>query len=75
VTAEITLLADQEAELTLRQNLFLASVLLIEDLGGGWDARLMPTKKELEADFSVLPQLPPNGAGSRVDQPAGQATH
>jgi NodT family efflux transporter outer membrane factor (OMF) lipoprotein len=75
VTAEITLLADQETELTLRQNLFLASVLLIEDLGGGWDTRLMPTKKELETDFSVLPQLPPNGSGSRTDQPEGQATH
>ena len=30
VTAEITLLADEEAELTIRQDLFLASVSLIE---------------------------------------------
>jgi NodT family efflux transporter outer membrane factor (OMF) lipoprotein len=35
VVAEIQLLADEEAELTARQNLFLASVSLIEALGGG----------------------------------------
>ena len=58
VTAEITLLADEEAALTTRQNLFLASVTLIEDLGGSWDTTLLPTQKELQASFSMLPQLP-----------------
>ena len=66
VTAEIILLGDEETELTIRQNLFLASVSLIEALGGGWDTALLPTKKELEKDFSVLPQLPPNGSGLRL---------
>jgi NodT family efflux transporter outer membrane factor (OMF) lipoprotein len=70
VTAEITLLADEESELTIRQDLFLASVALIEALGGGWDTNLLPTKKELEKDFSLLPQLPPNGAGLRLEPPA-----
>ena len=63
VTAEIMLLADEETELTIRQNLFLASVALIEALGGGWDTNLLPTRRELEKDISLLPQLPPNGAG------------
>ena len=58
VTAEVTLLADEEAALTIRQDLFLASVTLIEDLGGTWDTTLLPTQKELEASFSILPQLP-----------------
>ena len=57
VTAEITLLADEEAELTIRQNLFLASVSLIEALGGGWDTLLLPTQTELVKGFSLLPQL------------------
>jgi NodT family efflux transporter outer membrane factor (OMF) lipoprotein len=57
VTAEITLLADEETELTIRQNLFLASVALIEALGGGWDANLLPAQKELVKGFSLLPQL------------------
>jgi NodT family efflux transporter outer membrane factor (OMF) lipoprotein len=69
VTAEITLLADEEAELTIRQDLYLASVALIEALGGGWDTTLLPTKKELEKDISLLPQLPPNGAGIRFELP------
>lgn len=58
VTAEIILLGDEETELTTRQNLFLASVTLIEDLGGTWDTTLLPTQKELQQSFSVLPQLP-----------------
>ena len=70
VTAEITLLADEEAELVIRQDLFLASVSLIENLGGGWDNALLPAKKELVKDFSLLPQLPPNPSGSLVGQPA-----
>ena len=72
VTAEITLLADEEAELTIRQDLFLASVTLIEDLGGGWDNTLLPTRKDLEKDVSFLPRLPPNEAGLRLEWPIGQ---
>jgi NodT family efflux transporter outer membrane factor (OMF) lipoprotein len=57
VVAEVALLADQEAELTARQNLFLASVSLIEALGGGWDTQLLPTQLQLKKDFSLLQQL------------------
>jgi NodT family efflux transporter outer membrane factor (OMF) lipoprotein len=38
VVAEATLLADEEAVLATRQNLFAATVTLIEALGGGFDA-------------------------------------
>jgi NodT family efflux transporter outer membrane factor (OMF) lipoprotein len=58
VTAEATLLTDEQAELTVRQNLFLASVSLIEGLGGTWDSTLLPTQKEMEKSFSLLPKLP-----------------
>jgi NodT family efflux transporter outer membrane factor (OMF) lipoprotein len=57
VVAEVQLLADQEAELTARQNLFLASVNLIVALGGGWDTMLLPAQQQLQRDFSLLPQL------------------
>ena len=57
VTAEATLLGDEEAELTVRQNLFLASVALIEALGGGWDVTLLPSNNDLSKGFSLLPQL------------------
>jgi len=58
VTAEVTLLGDEEAALTTRQDLFQASVTLIEDLGGTWDTTLLPTQKELQQSFSLLPRLP-----------------
>jgi NodT family efflux transporter outer membrane factor (OMF) lipoprotein len=57
VTAETTLLADEESELTVRQDLFLASVSLIEALGGGWDTTLLPDQFQLQKDFSFVPQL------------------
>jgi NodT family efflux transporter outer membrane factor (OMF) lipoprotein len=38
ITANQTLLADQQSALTIQQNRLVASVTLIEALGGGWDA-------------------------------------
>jgi hypothetical protein len=57
VVAEIQLLGDEESELTVRQNLFIASVSLIEALGGGWDTTLLPTAEQLKKGFTFLPQL------------------
>jgi NodT family efflux transporter outer membrane factor (OMF) lipoprotein len=57
VTAETNLLSNEETELAVRQNLFLASVSLIEALGGGWDTTLLPTQVQLMKGFSLLPQL------------------
>jgi outer membrane protein TolC len=57
VTAELTLLADEESELTNRQDLFVASVSLIEALGGGWDTTLLPSGQKLTDGFSLLPKL------------------
>jgi NodT family efflux transporter outer membrane factor (OMF) lipoprotein len=37
VTAQATLLTDQENALTVQQNRLLASISLIQDLGGGWE--------------------------------------
>jgi NodT family efflux transporter outer membrane factor (OMF) lipoprotein len=73
VQGEIILLGDEETLLTIRQNLFLASVALIEALGGGWDTNLLPSKKDLEKDISLFPQLPPNQAGLRLAPPDNQA--
>lgn len=37
ITANQALLTDQEAALTIQQNRLVASVTLIEALGGGWN--------------------------------------
>ena len=57
VTAETNLLSVEETALTVRQNLFLASVNLIAALGGGWDTTLLPTQVQLMKGFSLLPKL------------------
>jgi NodT family efflux transporter outer membrane factor (OMF) lipoprotein len=77
VQAELTLLNDEQSALTIRQNLFVASVSLIEALGGGWDTTLLPTQVKLMEGFSLLPQLdstPPEqpvAADAPARQPAG----
>ena len=73
VTAEIALLADEESELTARQNLFLASVNLIEDLGGGWDIAQLPTEQQLEKGFSFFQKLPGTPPALVESAPAGAA--
>jgi NodT family efflux transporter outer membrane factor (OMF) lipoprotein len=74
VTAEIALLADEESELTARQNLFLASVSLIEDLGGGWDIAQLPTEQQLEKGFSLFQKLPATPPALLESAPADAAS-
>jgi NodT family efflux transporter outer membrane factor (OMF) lipoprotein len=72
VTAETNLLSQEETELTVRQNLYLASVSLIEALGGGWDTTLLPTQVQLMKGFSLLPKLestPPTLEAAPSDPP------
>jgi outer membrane protein TolC len=56
--AQSTLLSSEQSALAVRQSLFVASVILIEALGGGWDVSQLPTQAELVKGFSLLPQLP-----------------
>jgi NodT family efflux transporter outer membrane factor (OMF) lipoprotein len=47
VTAQATLLTNEQAALTVRQNRYLASVNLIQALGGGWDTSDLPSYEAL----------------------------
>ncbi len=55
ITAEETQLSDEVTALQTRQSLFVASVALIEALGGGWDSSLLPGLENL----SAVPTIPP----------------
>ena len=55
VVAEAALLSAQQAALATRQNLFIASVALIEALGGGWDKSRLPTPSEVSTGVLDLP--------------------
>jgi NodT family efflux transporter outer membrane factor (OMF) lipoprotein len=47
ITAETTLLTDQQTEVTLRVDEMRAAVQLIQALGGGWDVRQLPSAAEV----------------------------
>jgi len=49
ITAQNTLLADQQAAVTLRVNEMTAAVQLIQALGGGWDVTQLPTPAQVAA--------------------------
>lgn len=68
IVAENTALADSESAVNIRQSRLVASVALIEALGGGWDASMIPGADKIESDrplnFNPLPPIFPNeGAG------------
>ncbi len=56
VVAQAQLLTNQIAALTIRQNRFVASVALIEALGGGWETNLLPSAADLETANPLIPQ-------------------
>lgn len=52
VTAQTTALGDEETAVNLRETRFVASVNLIEALGGGWNVSQLPTAGQVESDTS-----------------------
>jgi outer membrane protein TolC len=54
ITAQATLLGADVTALTLLTRRLTASVLLIEGLGGGWNASQLPTKQDV-----IAPQRQP----------------
>lgn len=59
VVAQTAALANAETALNVRQSRLVASVALIQALGGGWDAAQLPSRERIEGDqplnFSSLP--------------------
>ncbi|HVJ55631.1 MAG TPA: efflux transporter outer membrane subunit [Aliidongia sp.] len=48
VTAQSTALTEEESALTIRSNRLVASVTLIEALGGGWSVKDLPDREAIE---------------------------
>jgi outer membrane protein TolC len=47
ITEQTTLLSDQQTALTIQQNRLVASVTLIEALGGSWNTSRLPSGRTL----------------------------
>ena len=59
ITAQTTLLSDQQTAVTLRVNEMTATVQLIQALGGGWDLTELPTPGEVTT-HKVADRLEPH---------------
>ena len=57
ITDETSALSDAETALTVQQDRLVASVTLIEDLGGGWDTGHIPSKGSLQTNEPFLPEF------------------
>jgi NodT family efflux transporter outer membrane factor (OMF) lipoprotein len=55
VTAQVTLLGDQQAALAVQQNRLLSSVALFEDLGGGFTESSLPSAGALQERLPFMP--------------------
>jgi NodT family efflux transporter outer membrane factor (OMF) lipoprotein len=58
VVAQTTALSDEESALTIQQSRLLASVSLIEALGGGWDTGQVVSADELQKGLPFLTKPP-----------------
>ncbi len=67
ITAQTTLFANQQTAVSLRIQQIVASVQLVEAIGGGWDANTLPTREQIISRDSGLTQ-------GNTAIPAGQNT-
>jgi outer membrane protein TolC len=59
ITAQTTLLANQQAAVNLRAQQMTMSVQLIEALGGGWDTSRLPSPVDLAEPVPATPSTHP----------------
>jgi NodT family efflux transporter outer membrane factor (OMF) lipoprotein len=57
VTAQASLLLNEESLLAVQESQLIASVALVEALGGGWNADQLPDLKSLAAVRTITPPL------------------
>jgi len=53
MTAQLTLLSNQQMQVTLRVNEMTAAVELVQALGGGWNASEMPAPSKVTSQDAV----------------------
>jgi len=67
VVAQTAALANAETAVNIRQSRLLASVALIQALGGGWDSAQLPSRDRIESDVPLnFNPLPPADAWPKL---------
>jgi len=59
ITAQTTLFGNQQTAVDLRIQQIVASVQLVEAVGGGWDSSTLPTSQQIISREAQFPQTPP----------------
>jgi NodT family efflux transporter outer membrane factor (OMF) lipoprotein len=71
ITAQTSLLTNRETEVSIQERRMVASVLLTQALGGGWDPATLPNVKDMLAKPPAwTPPAPLNGAPAPVAAPS-----
>jgi outer membrane protein TolC len=70
INAQTTALSTEETALTVLQNRLIASVTLIEAVGGGWTAAKLPGAGQVEDNLSFLKIVPITTEHSATSDPA-----
>ena len=55
ITEQTQQLVDEQTALTIRQNRMVASVALVQALGGGWETSELPSKDSLQTNNPLIP--------------------
>ncbi len=71
ITAQTTLFGNQQTAVNLRIQQIVASVQLIEAIGGGWDSSTLPTQQQITSRDALL--APPASAPKSNSSTAPQA--
>ncbi|HEX3535505.1 MAG TPA: efflux transporter outer membrane subunit [Stellaceae bacterium] len=67
VVAQTAALSNAETAVNIRQSRLVASAALVQALGGGWDAALLPSGERIEADVPLnFSPAPPPDANPRL---------
>jgi outer membrane protein TolC len=67
VVAQTAALSNAETAVNIRQSRLIASAALVQALGGGWDASLVPSGERIEADVPLnFSPVPPPDTNPRL---------
>ena len=76
ITAQTSVLTNQLSEINIQLRQMTSSILLVKELGGGWNTSQLPSVRDLTAKQPKTPKTPGNAPGGTAPGPNANApTH